>query len=231
MIKFSDIQIGYRFVNKVGDWFTVQNINDSKNINVISDLGYNTTTQMMRIRDGSIKDKNKRTICGVGYLGGDKYFASDDSVIYTRWKNMIIRCYDEDSRHLHPSYIGCTVHPEWHNFQNYAIWFESNKPVDFDSVKYHVDKDIKFPGNKIYSSNTCIFATERENTSESGKRQATNNKIFYTFSTPSGSIVTTNNITEFARNNSLNIKSFQNALKKESANFLKGYSFISREEK
>ena len=183
---------------------------------------------MVHIRTGQITDKNKRTIFGVGYLGGDVYLASDKSTVYTRWVNMIRRCYDESSREMCPSYSGCTVHPDWHNFQKYAEWFELNKPKDFTPSKYHIDKDIKVPGNKVYGPTTCTFVLVAENCSDSGRRQAMDSKLFYTFLTPSGTQVTTNNLSEFARNNSLNKKSFQNALKKESKNFLGGYSFISR---
>ena len=51
-----------------------------------------------------------------------------------------------------PSYIGCLVDEEWHNFQNFAEWFEDNYVEG-----WHLDKDILIKGNKIYSPETCCF--------------------------------------------------------------------------
>ena len=71
---------------------------------------------------------------------------------YRTWKHMLDRCYSEDYHKRFPTYIGCTVTPEWFSFMKFKIWMQGQ-----DWQGKHLDKDILFPGNKIYSPDTCIF--------------------------------------------------------------------------
>ena len=52
----------------------------------------------------------------------------------------------------------CTVDERWHNFQNFAEWYYDNYIEG-----YHLDKDILFKGNKIYSPETCCFVPQEIN--------------------------------------------------------------------
>lgn len=84
--------------------------------------------------------------CGVGHYTQQTY-----RKLYGVWFNMIERCYDEKFQSRHKSYIGCSVCSEWLNFQSFARWYESqNAPMG-----WHIDKDIRFKGNKVYSPETC----------------------------------------------------------------------------
>ena len=58
----------------------------------------------------------------------------------------------------HPTYKDVTVCEEWHNFQNFAKWFEDNYVEGFE-----LDKDILVKGNKIYSPETCCFVPKEIN--------------------------------------------------------------------
>lgn len=71
---------------------------------------------------------------------------------YNKWKNMIRRCYSEKEHLRNPTYIGCEVVDEWKYLSNFKLWMEAQ-----DWEKNHLDKDILFPGNKIYGPETCIF--------------------------------------------------------------------------
>lgn len=71
---------------------------------------------------------------------------------------MFARCYDEKQLNKRPSYYEVTICKEWHNFQNFAKWYEDNYYAVKDEV-ISLDKDILFKGNKVYSPNTCIFVT------------------------------------------------------------------------
>ena len=106
------------------------------------------------ILSGEVKNKNYPATLGIGFTGYGKY----DSVKYKfarqKWDDMLNRCYGD--RESNPSYEGCTVHKDWHNFQNFAAWFESNYPLDCRE-KLVLDKDILVPGNKIYSEKTCCL--------------------------------------------------------------------------
>lgn len=79
---------------------------------------------------------------------------------YVLWHCMLIRCYSSVFHGRSPSYIGCTVCPEWHNFQVFAEW--CNNQVGFNTLDdkgkvYHLDKDILVKGNKVYSPSNCVF--------------------------------------------------------------------------
>lgn len=105
--------------------------------------------------------KMKPSVCGVGYLGIGEHktsFRGEHTKVYRTWKDMLKRCYSEKYLQKYPSYKGCTVCNEWLNFQVFAEWF-----YDYYVDDYHLDKDILFKGNKIYSPETCCFVSARIN--------------------------------------------------------------------
>jgi hypothetical protein len=77
---------------------------------------------------------------------------------YTRWADMIKRCYSDKFLRDVPSYIGCTVSSEWLTFSNFRAWM-----VKQDWEGNHLDKDIIVKGNKVYSADTCCFVTQEVN--------------------------------------------------------------------
>lgn len=98
------------------------------------------------------------TVLNIGQLGYGKYNPQNYPKPYTTWKNMLKRCYDEKFHIKQPTYKNCTVAKKWHNFQNFAKWFEENYVEG-----WQLDKDILFKGNKIYSSKTCCFVPKEVN--------------------------------------------------------------------
>jgi hypothetical protein len=116
------------------------------------------------IRLGSIKDPLKPVVLGVGYFGIGEFKAKvngSNTPAYERWRGMLKRCYCDKYQKRFPTYTGCLVASEWHNFQVFAKWFYENYPND--GVNYDLDKDIVQDGNKIYSSEFCKFVTKKEN--------------------------------------------------------------------
>jgi hypothetical protein len=77
---------------------------------------------------------------------------------YTKWRNMLIRCYTEKHRARYLTYQGCTVCKEWLLFSNFKEWMESK-----DWCGMELDKDLIVLGNKIYSPSTCIFIPQELN--------------------------------------------------------------------
>lgn len=75
---------------------------------------------------------------------------------------MIERWYYEKSSKQYPAYYGiCTVCDEWHNFQTFAKWY---KEREYDCKgRLHLDKDIKNPGNTVYSPENCLLVPQRIN--------------------------------------------------------------------
>lgn len=77
---------------------------------------------------------------------------------YKTWMSMLNRCYSEKFLEKNPTYKGCSVSENWLRFSNFKSWMEKQ-----DWEGKHLDKDILFKGNKIYSEETCIFVTKRIN--------------------------------------------------------------------
>ena len=71
---------------------------------------------------------------------------------YKVWKSMLVRCYNSKVHQRSPTYVGCSVSPEWLTFSNFRAWMETQ-----DWVGKELDKDILFKGNKVYSPQTCVF--------------------------------------------------------------------------
>lgn len=119
-------------------------------------------TRAGKIRNGVIKDLMMPSVYGVGFVGiGDKN-KSNFTVAYNKWLSMLTRCYAEGSKVENPTYSDCTVCEEWHNFQNFAKWFEDSYPGG-ESKDWQLDKDLKVIGNKTYSPDTCIFIPQNVN--------------------------------------------------------------------
>lgn len=77
---------------------------------------------------------------------------------YKTWMSMLNRCYGEKSLKKNPTYKDCSVSEDSLRFSNFKKWMETQ-----DWEGKHLDKDILFKGNKVYSETTCIFVTRRIN--------------------------------------------------------------------
>lgn len=113
-------------------------------------------------KKGLIKCPYERRECNIGYIGEGKYTPKTHKHIYDKWRAMITRCYSNKQTSKRRTYKNCEVCKEWHNFQNFAKWYEENYYTISNQVM-HLDKDILIKGNKIYSPNTCIFVPEKIN--------------------------------------------------------------------
>lgn len=115
---------------------------------------------------GEIKNPYDKILFEVGYLGVGKWKSRYDKKIfdvYLSWMHMLERCYDSEQKDKYPAYYNkCTVSMVWHDFQNYANWYDENKYNIGDEV-LHLDKDIKYPKNTIYSPYSCILVPQRIN--------------------------------------------------------------------
>lgn len=78
---------------------------------------------------------------------------------YQAWVNMLARCYSAKYQERRPTYKGCTVSEDWLTFSNFKGWM---KEQNFEGM--HLDKDLLFEGNKIYSPETCVFVSPLVNT-------------------------------------------------------------------
>lgn len=106
-------------------------------------------------------NKWKRTVFGIGYLGCNDADATRDNYIYSKWANMMQRCYDEETHRLKPYYAPCTAEIEFQNFSNYREWHKENAMGD---RKVDLDKDVLIRGNTVYGSETCTLIPHFTNT-------------------------------------------------------------------
>ena len=156
-------RIGEEHINKQGLRLTITNYKNSSDIDVVFDDGYSIKHRgYSSFIKGKIVHPYYSNNEWGGHLGEGKYNFVDYKSIYRRWSGMMKRCYSTKEQSLHPTYMGCTVCKEWHNFQNYAKWYEEN--IWECDEKLEVDKDILIKGNKIYSPETCVFTTKYINT-------------------------------------------------------------------
>lgn len=155
MGKFID-RTGEVYIFSDGRTMKITEYFNNKNISVMFNDGSIVSNRYYEhFLSGAIKNNNRPIVHGVGYIGNGSYSSKingKSTKIYSRWKNIMQRCYSVNRQQKQVSYETCTIHKDWHNFQNFARWFEENYIEGFE-----LDKDILFKGNKIYSIKTCCF--------------------------------------------------------------------------
>lgn len=158
-----------------GDFQVIGFSQDKVNVKFL-ETGYTAVVSHKELISRSVKDYLLPTVSGVGYLGVGPYAAKTyvngkpkNSASYEVWNGMLKRCYNEDwrTKQGRTSYDGVTVAPEWHNFQNFAKWYEYNKP-NYDDC--HLDKDLKLIGNRVYSPEACTFVPIQVNSLFTGTK-------------------------------------------------------------
>lgn len=115
------------------------------------------------IKKGRVKNPLRKTLFGVGYYGIGQHKSWDNANkrnfdVYICWKGMMERGYCPKRKITNPSYKEATVCEEWHNFQNFAEWYEANYITG-----WYLDKDILEDGNKIYCPKLCAFVPREIN--------------------------------------------------------------------
>ena len=154
--------VGLERHNNFGSKMIVTRSNTSKDIDIYFpqyDWTYKNG-KLSAFRGGKVKCPYERRYCGVGYIGEGEHKVCEngkDTHIYKVWIGMLKRCYDENAnRYDLYGGSGATVCEEWHNFQNFAEWYEENY-YQVGNERMEIDKDILIKGNKIYSPQTCII--------------------------------------------------------------------------
>ena len=109
------------------------------------------------LKKGNVKNPNHKSVYSIGYLGiGSCNSKGIYYQVYNTWKSMFQRCYDKKYQDKQPTYKGCLVVEEWHNFQVFAEWHKENyNPKTMEG--WQLDKDLLSQDNKIYSPKTCCF--------------------------------------------------------------------------
>lgn len=192
-MKINDTLRGTEFSLNCGGVAVIVSYNGALDVDVALGDGFIKKVQIGDLRKGQVSDKSIPTVCGVGYIGNGDHkpsFQSKDTAVYSIWRAMIHRCYSLKRDRYH-NYDDCIVCSEWHSFQNYANWYIDNHVEGFE-----VDKDIKIPGNKVYSPDACMFVSKRKNTEAASAKH-------YKFKSPQGEIVEIYNLSKFCLENDL----------------------------
>lgn len=153
------ISVGDTFTNKQGTSAVVLEYLSSTKVRVEFQDPYKDVRyfEARNLKIGNFRNYYDRTIYGVGFIGRGKhlpYVGKKRTEAYNHWSKSMERCYSESYQKVQPSYIGCTVADEWHNFQVFGDWKESN---EYYRLGFQLDKDLLVRGNKVYSPDTCCF--------------------------------------------------------------------------
>jgi len=150
-------KVGDVFSNCHGEVVEVIAVRSALDIDVrFVDCGTVASFHQGALKNGSFKNRNRPSVYGIGFIGFGKYSSGGKYIkTYKHWQSMLQRCYDEAFIQKHPTYKGCTVVDLWHNFQNFAAWFENkvNSIEGYDD--FQIDKDLLEKGNKVYSPEKC----------------------------------------------------------------------------
>ena len=158
---------GEKNYNTFGSKMIIANYNGCMNIDVYFPE-YDWTfknAKYQHFKNGDIKCPYDKSVYDVGYIGEGKYKVNKNGKntrVYSTWRHMLQRCYSEKFQEKHPTYITCEASEEWHNFQNFAKWYNENY-YEIEGERMDLDKDILVKHNKIYSPETCIFVPQTIN--------------------------------------------------------------------
>ena len=77
---------------------------------------------------------------------------------YETWYQMLRRAYCEKYKASRPTYEDVTVTPEWWSRRTFTEWMRGQ-----EWQGRQLDKDILWPGNKIYAPDKCLFVPREIN--------------------------------------------------------------------
>lgn len=152
-------------VNNCGSKMKIIMYINYKNVIVKFDNNYITKCTYQSFRCGNVANPYDKTLCGIGYIGEGQYKTKINdkfSKQYITWDSMILRCYYNKYLDRRENYIDSIVIEKWHNFQNFAKWYDENF-YKINNETMCLDKDILIKGNNIYSPETCIFVPQNIN--------------------------------------------------------------------
>lgn len=123
---------------------------------------YVTTTTYSNFKRGQVRNPYDITVNGIGYIGDGEYKTKKSpqrhTDAYNTWVTLLYRCYCDESTVYYKESEVCQ---DWLCYQNFAKWYESNQYKV--KGRLHLDKDILFPGNKMYAPDKCLLVPQRIN--------------------------------------------------------------------
>ena len=143
--------------NNYGD-VVVLEYNNARDVTIkFLNTGNIRKTGTPELRNGEIRDNEAFPIYKVGVMDipNELRRGQPHPREYSIWNGVRQRCYNENIRHLTPSYQGVEMSENFKKYSYFKEW--CNKQVGFDQEGWQLDKDILVKGNKLYSEDTCCF--------------------------------------------------------------------------
>ena len=118
----------------------------------------------------TLKDIYMPILCGYGCIGNapsmDEH--GNKSLEYSKWAAMISRCYNpKDSSYRSYGARGVYVCHRWLCYEFYLqdlpLLPGYNEYIAHGMTGYDIDKDTRYPGNLVYSADTCCFIPSQYN--------------------------------------------------------------------
>lgn len=156
---------GQEFVTNQGSCIKViKYINNKKVLVEFQDkYRYQKWVQKDKILKGKVKNPYHPSVCGVGFHGLIENASRHP--LYSKWANMLDRCYNPDSvAYKDYGAKGVYVSEDWHNFTNYVkdvSLMENFHTMLANPTEWHLDKDKS--DSLLYSRNTCSIINRQEN--------------------------------------------------------------------
>lgn len=146
--------LGYEGYSKKGSPFSIIEWDKgSKDCKIIfKNTGYIKNTSKHTLLYKGVEDPTIQ-LQGRGIF--DTYPEHNKSDACILWRSIFNRCYGNYSLKKRPSYKGCSVSEEWRLFSKFKEWYENNYVEG-----WHLDKDLRVKGNKVYGEDFCIFVPQ-----------------------------------------------------------------------
>lgn len=81
---------------------------------------------------------------------------------YELWCDLLKRCYSSLPRKRNLTYVGCQASRNFKKYSYFHEWCQAQ--IGFNQKGFHLDKDLLFKNNKLYSEDTCLFVPRELNT-------------------------------------------------------------------
>lgn len=140
------------------------NFKNKKWLVEFQNTGFQLYCKPSNVIRGEIKDRLTPTVYGIGMLGYANKIDNEEE--YSLWRNMLQRCYYINGEY----YNVVKVDVRWHRLDYFIADIKEMKNYDkwkANTKQYDLDKDIlqinKPHTERIYSKETCTFATHMEN--------------------------------------------------------------------
>lgn len=160
------IKIGDVYKIRAGSYVEVLDYKGALEVVVkhLDSVGYVTTVRSDHLRKGNIKNPYGATVKGMGYIGVGRHSVVESGTVspaYRSWAGVLERVYCTKYLAKRPTYAGTQIFSEWLNFQNFADWFKAQP--NSGRIGFDLDKDLRVPGSKEYSPETCSFVPTQIN--------------------------------------------------------------------